>query len=68
MKFIVTVEQMTSDYARIDFESQVKAKGEFSELKDAKKFIKKLKKQFNLISHAGHIVNYSDQLELNTNF
>jgi hypothetical protein len=41
---------------------------EFNEKKEANKFKKELIKKYNLIKHAGHIVNYSDQIELWTNY
>ena len=41
---------------------------EFDTKKEAKKFIKEMMKKYNLIIHTGHIVNYSNHLELWTNF
>jgi len=37
-------------------------------LKEARKAVRILKKKYELISHAGHVVNYSNQIELSTNF
>jgi len=40
----------------------------FNDKKTANKFIKEMIKKYNLKKHAGHIVNYSDQIELFTNY
>ena len=43
-------------------------KNELETIKEAKKVIRKLKKENELIKHAGHIVNYKKGLEIITNF
>ena len=40
----------------------------FDDKKVANKFKKEMTKKYNLKKHAGHIVNYSDQVELFTNY
>jgi len=40
----------------------------FTEKKEANNYKKELMKRYNLIKHAGHIINYSNQIELYTNY
>lgn len=41
---------------------------ELETIKEAKKVIRKIKKENELIIHAGHLVNYKKGLEIITNF
>ncbi len=59
-KYAVHVEDMDSGRA-------IKG-GQFAAKADANKFKRTLKKQFDLISHAGHVVNYKKSFELFTNY
>jgi hypothetical protein len=65
--YIVRIETMTSEYAA-NVKTEIKATGEFKEKKEAQKFKREMMKKFELINHAGHIVNYSENLELFTNY
>lgn len=65
--YVITIEKMTSEYSP-ETKPEVIQNEAFMSISDAKKCIKRLMKQFGLIRHAGHIVNYSDQVELHTNF
>lgn len=40
----------------------------FETLKEAKKSARQLKKKYEMISHAGHVVNYTKHIELYTNY
>ncbi len=66
-KFTVSIKTMVSKYAQGQKEKTVVEK-EFDIEKDAKKFVKELMKKYGMQKHAGHIVNYSDSIELFTNY
>lgn len=58
---------MQSNHAPIIEDSVIEA-ASYTTIKTARKAMREMMKKFNLIRHAGHIVNYSKQIELHTNF
>lgn len=40
----------------------------FNTKEEAKKAVRKLMKEFGMVKHAGHVVNYSGHVELFTNY
>jgi len=66
-KFKVWTSNMDSKYAKSK-RVEKNNEREFDNEQDAKKYVKELMKKYNLKKHAGHIVNYSDDIELWTNF
>ncbi len=67
MAYTIKIETMTSGYAK-SVESVVIESIEKESLKEAKKSVKDMMEKHTLIKHAGHIVNYSKNIELHTNF
>jgi hypothetical protein len=62
-QFVVTVDHMGEKRADKHLDSE-----SFSSKKEANKFKKKMIKKYDLIKHTGHIVNFSDHIELTTNY
>jgi hypothetical protein len=58
---------MSSKYASDVKNKTIETQG-FVTKEEAKKFIKKAMKKYKLQKHSGHTVNYSDMIELSTNF
>ena len=67
-KYTVTVSQMSSKYDQSNKKEKIFDEESFATEKEAKTFVKQMIKKHKLKRHAGHIVNYSDQKELFTNF
>lgn len=67
-KYIVKVETMDSKYNHSGKSTKVIEEKPFNDEKSANKYKKLLIKKYKLIKHAGHIVNYKDQIELWTNY
>jgi uncharacterized protein YjdB len=61
-KFKLTVEKMNSEKVEI-IETR-----EADTRKEALKIRRELLKKYSLINHGGYFVNYSDRMELTTNF
>lgn len=51
-----------------DFNGSIIKTESFDTIKEAKKGAKAMMKEYTLIRHAGHVVNYSDRFELFTNY
>ena len=51
-----------------DTKIEIIESSEFTTEKEANKFKKEMIKKYNLIKHAGHVVNYSDAIELYTTY
>jgi len=67
--FIVKVVEIISKYGTKEYgKEEIYEEESFKTKKEAQKFIRKMIKKYNLKKHAGHIVNYKDSKELETNF
>lgn len=65
--FRVSVEEMSSNYGTSK-KTVVVDRGEADTKEGANKIKKDFMKKYELINHAGHVVNYKTQLELFTNY
>jgi hypothetical protein len=64
--YTITIQKMDSNYVTTDI--VVVEKVTEPSLKEAKKSVKSLMAKYELIRHAGHVVNYRKQIELFTSF
>lgn len=67
MTFKVTVQQVDSNFSTTN-KIEVFDHQEFPTKKEANSFKREMIKKHDMIKHAGHVVNYSDQKELFTNY
>jgi len=66
--FKVSVERMDSKYDQSPKGIEIVEEQTFESKAEANKFTKEMMKKYDLKKHAGHIVNYSKQLEMFTNY